>query len=701
MKKVTKVFLIISALLLVAAVVMFSLQYKGDIINKAQDFLADALNYYYISKNKKVFYIIIGSLALFSAFVGIFMARSRRKGLSQTRSKLWLILAIECALGCLLFLGHKGQVSVDKITDKLTNNFAIHLRYFKNFKLLALGLFGLQLLTLFIAALIPGKKKEAKKMAYKPLRARFYLISVVVIALFIFYVVFSHGGSAEAGYLIRKTVAYTLRFNKDWVSPHMQAVMIGEAIFIFLFVILISLARRKRNVLPVIYLYAGLIIAYQLFIFKDTNTITAYLYTNVLDEFSTKLTTISLSLLLIDFVIFVTMVGYSFSETIYSLFDKNETTSSYITKNQVTGIQNLLDSIENPVDEVDETPDEEEEEEKEENKEPQEESVEEQTEEKVEDSENTLDEDDDPDAYDDEEDDDEDEEEESEDEDETDEDEELDEDDEDDDAREALKRRRELIRQRILAAKAQSEEEEEDEDEVVVEDEDQVVYEDDEDEVVTQEEPIDEEAEDDEEEEISDVYEESVKYDDEDEELEDDDEEESEDDDDEEEVEDEVIVSSDSTDAQPSRKFVRVPTKPLKEKLLLLDDEKKERYNTIRNELQSYKKVHERLSSKGDSYRFHGDLIAKMSIAGKTVRLHLALNPKDFENSKYAIRDLSDKKRYVYTPLTLRLTSKRSVKHAKELIEMLASAFNLEKNPKYQEQDYISQIEIEEKTKGE
>ena len=131
----------------------------------------------------------------------------------------------------------------------------------------------------------------------------------------------------------------------------------------------------------------------------------------------------------------------------------------------------------------------------------------------------------------------------------------------------------------------------------------------------------------------------------------------------------------------------------MKEKLsTILDDDKRERYNAVRNELQSYKKVSERMSAKGDSFRYRRELIAKIDVGGKTLKLHLALNPADFEGSKYSFQDLSEKSKYQYTPLTLKLTSGRSVKHSIELIGMVAQVFGLEKNPKYEPKDYAAEI---------
>ena len=146
----------------------------------------------------------------------------------------------------------------------------------------------------------------------------------------------------------------------------------------------------------------------------------------------------------------------------------------------------------------------------------------------------------------------------------------------------------------------------------------------------------------------------------------------------------------------PKPLFAKIKAKPMKEKMMtVLDDEKRERYNMIRNELQSYKKVNERFSAKGDSYRYHRELIAKISISGKTLRLHLALNPDDFQNTKYSFKDLSAKSKYMYTPLTVKLTSGRSVKHSIELIGYVAEAFGLEKNPRYKEKDYAAELKSE------
>jgi len=309
---------------------------------------------------------------------------------------------------------------------------------------------------------------------------------------------------------------------------------------------------------------------------------------------------------------------------------------------------------------------------------------------------------------------------------------------EEEDNRDALRRRRESIRERIMAARNNENE--------IVEYaiEDAIVEED----ILNEEEdslestpalapqpapapvkkaapaPVDEdEDEDDEDDEIDEeAYNESVAYDDEEDEEEDDEDDEEEEEDEDDEVErnraalreklaqqraQAAAQQANDTAAQESQPtpivmpiieeefkgFKKIKAKPMKDKMATaLDDDKRYRYNVVRNELESYKKVHERMSSKGESFRYHKELIAKISVAGKSVRLHLALNPDDYQNTKYHFKDLSGKNRYALVPFTIKLSSNRSVKYSLELIQQLAAQFGLKKNPKYSNKDYAKDI---------
>ena len=59
------------------------------------------------------------------------------------------------------------------------------------------------------------------------------------------------------------------------------------------------------------------------------------------------------------------------------------------------------------------------------------------------------------------------------------------------------------------------------------------------------------------------------------------------------------------------------------------------------------------------------------NLHGKKCCASFALDPKDYENSKYFFKDVSDVKKYEKTPLLMKITSPRKVKYTKELLEMI------------------------------
>lgn len=126
------------------------------------------------------------------------------------------------------------------------------------------------------------------------------------------------------------------------------------------------------------------------------------------------------------------------------------------------------------------------------------------------------------------------------------------------------------------------------------------------------------------------------------------------------------------------------------EKILEADDDNKAIYNMLKNELMSYKKVNNRLTKTIDIFKFKSTYLAKISIAGKTVKLHLALDPKDYAETKYHQKDLGEKKKYEFVPLALKVKSDRSKKYAVELLAEVMNKAELVKNDKYQPVDYVA-----------
>ena len=144
------------------------------------------------------------------------------------------------------------------------------------------------------------------------------------------------------------------------------------------------------------------------------------------------------------------------------------------------------------------------------------------------------------------------------------------------------------------------------------------------------------------------------------------------------------------TEERPAMNIPIGKRRTFAEKILEADDDNKAIYNMLKNELMSYKKVNNRLTKTIDIFKFKSTYLAKISIAGKTVKLHLALDPKDYAETKYHQKDLGEKKKYEFVPLALKVKSDRSKKYAVELIAEVMNKAELVKNDKYQPVDYVA-----------
>ena len=127
--------------------------------------------------------------------------------------------------------------------------------------------------------------------------------------------------------------------------------------------------------------------------------------------------------------------------------------------------------------------------------------------------------------------------------------------------------------------------------------------------------------------------------------------------------------------------------KSFKAKLSLADDETRNYYNILKNEILSYKKTTTRISFAYDSINTGKNQLLKFVIRGKSLILYYSLNPKDFIDSKYKIEESTSKK-YELVPCMYKITSERRLNYAKELMAKLALKFNLEKED-IETKDYL------------
>lgn len=117
-------------------------------------------------------------------------------------------------------------------------------------------------------------------------------------------------------------------------------------------------------------------------------------------------------------------------------------------------------------------------------------------------------------------------------------------------------------------------------------------------------------------------------------------------------------------------------------------------YSTIKNELDSYKRLNSNVSWHGDRFNFGRDTVAKMTINGKTLCFYLALDPAnpEFKTTVYHQKDLSAQKAYENTPFMVKVKSETGAKRAVKLVTALAEKLGAVKDEKYEPVDYVNEF---------
>lgn len=166
-----------------------------------------------------------------------------------------------------------------------------------------------------------------------------------------------------------------------------------------------------------------------------------------------------------------------------------------------------------------------------------------------------------------------------------------------------------------------------------------------------------------------------------------------------EEEDEELPVEEESNNEEiidvPTDKLVIRRTKFIN-KMKFTSDKTKEYYSQIKNLLLSYG-TKNKVARRNEAFRKSG-LVAKISISGKSLRLHLPLDPNDeerFPTSKYHQISLANKKQYSEVPFTLKIKSDRALKRALELIELVCLEKPLKKKRKYEETDFTKDLQVD------
>ncbi len=166
------------------------------------------------------------------------------------------------------------------------------------------------------------------------------------------------------------------------------------------------------------------------------------------------------------------------------------------------------------------------------------------------------------------------------------------------------------------------------------------------------------------------------------------DDEDEDDDDDDNDDDDDKVDDEEVTDADTGLKIVVHYRRSFLSRLIQSQDNVQDYYTGLKNVLLSFEGIKSRVSWNYDSFNKGRKQMAKMNIRGKSLMLYLALDPKEFEDSKYFATDVSDKAKFAKVPMRLKVRSGRGFKYGVELIEEMMRRMGIERQEVYEPEDF-------------
>lgn len=125
-------------------------------------------------------------------------------------------------------------------------------------------------------------------------------------------------------------------------------------------------------------------------------------------------------------------------------------------------------------------------------------------------------------------------------------------------------------------------------------------------------------------------------------------------------------------------------------RMMFASYEAKEYYNEIKNYLIMYR-AKGRYSSRCETFRYRG-LVAKVALAGKSIKVCLALDPQLLEGTKYHFKDVSAKRQYAEVPVMIKVRSPRGLKYFKELVDMMMAIRGVKPKRNYQPTNFLPSL---------
>ncbi len=154
-----------------------------------------------------------------------------------------------------------------------------------------------------------------------------------------------------------------------------------------------------------------------------------------------------------------------------------------------------------------------------------------------------------------------------------------------------------------------------------------------------------------------------------------------------EEKEDIEVNDFEITDADGNVKKIR---KKFNTRMMYAEPEAKEYYSEVKNYLVMYR-ARGRYSSRCETFRYKG-LVAKVALAGKSIKVFLAIDPASLVDSKYHFKDMSEKKQYAEVPTMIKVRSPRGLKYFKELVDLMMAAREVKPKKNFEPTDYASDL---------
>ena len=112
--------------------------------------------------------------------------------------------------------------------------------------------------------------------------------------------------------------------------------------------------------------------------------------------------------------------------------------------------------------------------------------------------------------------------------------------------------------------------------------------------------------------------------------------------------------------------------KPFVQQLAESEQCVRDTYNELKADFLSYG-IKSRISRGGDTFRLHTKAYARIKVAGKGLKVYYALDPNDYAEGTFPIKDSGDQKLYVDIPLTFKVKSALSIRRAKQLFAEAAA----------------------------